>query len=303
MGQSEVLKSLVLRMFWDQEPEPSVEVPLGDFFGASFGRPRKLMSRFFTIAGGAYLCKLVMPFNDGARIQLRNDGVAPIKRFFYQLGYFEDPERATPEPTLHAQFRRTVPGIGAEAVEIVHAVGSGRFVGLALDVENRSWWLKPPLSHIALPRGFGLGLLEGWETIVVDGDENAALVGTGAEDYFSSGFYFKGAPFCTPTHGCTFRSYFWGRVSAYRCHDRDAIPFDESFTFLLDHGLRNQMTGTYDSTALWYQLEPHVPFPPLPRLADRRVRIALTNPAQWLLAIAFLGAIAALFVFIWQARK
>ena len=67
----------------------------------------------------------------------------------------------------------------------LEAEGTGWFAGLKLDVQNRSWWLKPPLRHIALPRGLGLGLLEGWETIVVDNDDATPIKGTGAEDYVS----------------------------------------------------------------------------------------------------------------------
>jgi Protein of unknown function (DUF2961) len=155
-------------------------------------------------------------------------------------------------------------------------------VGLNVSMQNQSWWLRPPVSHIALPRGFGLGLLEGWETIIVDGDASNALVGTGAEDYFSSGFYFSGAPFCTPTHGCTHRSFLTGRVAAYRFHDQDAIPFETSLVFVLDHGLKNQMAGTYTSTAYWYQTEPHGDFPPLPDVDARRPPTPWINPVQWM---------------------
>ena len=139
-----------------------------------------------------------------------------------------------------------------------------------------------------LPRGFGLGLLEGWEQIVVDGDPSTALSGTGAEDYFSGGFYFLGGPFCTPTYGCTHRSFFTGRVSAYRLHVHDPIHFHKSIQVALDHGLANSLTGDYSSVAYWYQREPHTPFPPLPNVAERSVSLASTNPVQWLALIALL---------------
>lgn len=299
VGQRAALKNIALRMFWDGELEPSVEAPLGDFFGASFGKPRTLISKFFTILGGGYLCRMVMPFNSGARIELRNDGPIPIKSVFYQLAYLDEPERTAPEPTLHAQYRRVVSSEGSGPIELVHAIGKGRFAGLCLNVENRSWWLKPPWALIALPRGFGLGLLEGWETIIVDDDVEGALVGTGAEDYFSSGFYFKGAPFCAPMHGCTFRSFLQGRASAYRFYDEhDAIHFDDSFAFLLDHGLKNQMAGVYDSTVYWYQSEPHASFPSMPTLAERRQRTPWSNPMQWLLLFVGFCGLATLVVYV-----
>ncbi len=168
----------------------------------------------------------------------------------------------------------------------LHAVGAGRFAGLRVDLQARDWWLKLPLSEIALPRGFGLGILEGWEEIVVDGDRAEALSGTGTEDYFSGGFYFSGGPFCTPTYGCTQRSFFTGRVSAYRFHLDDPIPFSQSLTVTLDHGLANSMTGDYSTVAYWYQREPHAPLQPLPSAAARRPTLAWMNPAQWLLLLA-----------------
>lgn len=297
LWQRHALNSVVVRMFWDGERSPSVEVPLGDLFGASFGSPRRVVSDSLVQTGGGYLCRLEMPFNDGARIELSNQSESAVRHLFFQIGYLQEEARGTTEATLHAQYRRCVAAERQPSVQVLEARGSGRFVGLHLSMENRSWWLKPPFAHAVLPLGFGLGLLEGWETIVVDGDTGAKLVGTGAEDYFSSGFYFKGAPFCTSTHGCTYRSFFAGRVSAYRFHEADAIPFTSSLSFTLDHGLRNRMAGVYVSTSFWYQFEPHAPFPSLPDVGVRRWRTPWRNPVQWLIILSLSVVLAALAVY------
>jgi hypothetical protein len=296
IGQRHVLKNSVLRIYWDGETSPSVETPLGDFFGATFGRPRPLVSARLVIAGGGYLCRFNMPFNDGAVLEVENQSARSLRNLFYQIGYYEEPARAEREPTLHARFRRENPTQEGRPVEVAIAIGCGWFAGLKLDVQNRSWWLRPPLKEIALPRGLGLGLLEGWETVTVDGGHPQS--GTGAEDYFSGGFYFRRGPFCTPTHGCTARSFFTGRVSAYRLHLDDPIAFQQSFEMTLDHGLENSMEGDYSLVAYWYQREPHQPFPELLPSRQRRVEVPLANPLQWLLCLSTLAALFGVATFL-----
>jgi len=281
VGQSSALTDLVLRAWWDGEETPSVEVPLGAFFGASFGRPRQLISEKLVIAGGGYLCRFEMPFTRGARLELENGSGARVRDVFFQVGWTAEPERSEPVPTFHAQYRhqQTQPG---GPVVLLNAAGRGRLAAVCLDIQGQDWWLKPPVRDIVLPRGFGLGLLEGWETLVVDGHE---LSGTGAEDYFSGGFYFRGGPFCTPTHGCTRRSFATARVSAYRLHLDDPIAFEQSLEFRLDHGLGNSMRGEYASVVSWYQAEPHAAFPPLPVPAARRPGFPGQQLAQWALCL------------------
>ncbi len=291
LGRRHVLTDLVVRMYWDGERAPSVELPLGDLFGASFGRPRRLVSDKLVIEGGAYLCRFEMPFNTAARIEIANDSKRPVRYLFYQVGYYEEPERSQPEATFHAQYRREFLGRDEPPFTILRATGRGWLAGVTLDMQNHDWWLRPPFQHMFLPLGFGLGLLEGWETIVVDGQEADSLVGTGAEDYFSGGFYFKGAPFCTPTHGCGHRSFFTGRVSAYRFHVDDPVGFTDTIEVSLDHGWKNCMAGSYRSTAFWYQLEPHHPFPALPQARARRPTRPLANPTQWAICMLILAAL------------
>lgn len=281
--QRHALKDTVLRMYWDGESEPSVEVPLGDFFGAAFGKPARFVSEPLRVVGGAYVSLLEMPFNDGAVLELHNDSDETLRTLFFQVGYYEEPTRADAEPTLHAQFNRESKTTDGKPFTALRAVGAGRLAGLRVDLQARDFWLKPPFSEILLPRGFGLGILEGWERIVVDGDRERALTGTGAEDYFSGGFYFEGGPFSTPSYGSTVRSFFTGRVSAYRFHLDDPIFFGQSLEITLDHGLSNTMTGDYTSVAYWYQREPHATFPPLPDRTRRRPTFPLANPLQWFL--------------------
>ena len=284
-GQPHALRDAVWRMSWDGEPEPSVLCPLGDLFGAAFGRPHTLISDRVVVAGGAYLCRFEMPFNERAVIEIENPSPRPLRQLFYQIG-FERLDEATPDlATFHTQYRQETPTAPDRPYRALDAAGSGRLVGLKVDMQNRSWWLRPPLKAIALPRGLGLGLLEGWESVTVDGEP--PIVGTGGEDYFNGGFYFAGGPFSTPTHGCTVRSFLTGRSSAYRLHLDDPIAFERSLRFDLDHGFRNRMQGDLSSVAWWYQREPHAPFPPLP--AARHPAFPWTNVTQ----LGLLGAAGA----------
>jgi hypothetical protein len=297
VGRGVVLKRAVLRVYWDGEVDPSVEVPLGDFFGVPFGKPAWLVSEHLVVAGGAYLCRFEMPFNTEAIIEIANDSDAAVRELFFQVGYYEEPARAEPAPTFHAQYRHENATVNDGPVVLLQARGRGWLAGVKIDVQNCSWWLKLPLKDIVLPRGFGLGLLEGWETIIVDGDRANLLLGTGAEDYFSGGFYFKGAPFCTPSHGCTMRSFLLGRVSAYRLHLDDPIPFNESISFMLDHGLKNRMSGSYSSVAYWYQHEPHALFPELSSATRRLPRWPWAQLAQWLVCAMLLVSVGGVVVY------
>jgi hypothetical protein len=288
-----VLRSAILRMFWDDETSPSVECPLGDFFGASFAKPSRLICECLTIAGGGYVCRFDMPFRRRAVIELENQSERRVRLFFFQIGYYEDESVPEQPETFHAQWRRQNPTTDGRPFVALEADGEGRLVGVKLDAQNRSWWLRPPVKKMFFPRGLGLGMLEGPESIRVDGEEPPSIVGTGTEDFFLGGWYFKGGPFQTPTHGVTCRSFLSGRVSAYRFLSRDPVPFHRSLILSFDHGVENDIKADYTSVTYWYQAEPHAEFPALPSAEDRRPTGVVMNAIQAVLGLSLLGGIAA----------
>jgi hypothetical protein len=219
LGRRSILRDVICRMYWDGEATPSVECPLGDLFGAAFGLPIPFVSARLVIAGGGCLCRFEMPFNVQAIVEIENQSRAALRDFFFQIGFYREPEPSAGLQTFHAQWRRTCPTALGRPHQALEARGRGRFVGLKLDMQNRSWWLRPPLAAMVIPRGLGIGLLEGWESIRVDGEDAPSIIGTGGEDYFSGGFYFSGGSFHTPTHGATVRSYLLGPAAAwcFRC--------------------------------------------------------------------------------------
>ncbi|HET7457529.1 MAG TPA: DUF2961 domain-containing protein [Gemmatimonadaceae bacterium] len=246
-----IQRQLIVRCWWDDEATPSVEVPVTDFFGVGFGQWREFQSLPLNMTSGGYNSYWPMPFARHARITVENRSADTVGAFYYNV----DVEALDRPPTdtalyFHAQFRRvtTVRGV---PVTVLDAVGRGSYVGTVLAMQPR--------------RSRAMFFLEGNEQVVVDGDSAHAIVGTGTEDYFSSGWYFDTGPYSAAYHGAPIKDTTSGRVSAYRWHIEDAIPFRRSLRFAIQHGGANDAPGTdYSSVAFWYQTHPHAPFPPLP---------------------------------------
>jgi hypothetical protein len=114
-------------------------------------------------------------------------------------------------------------------------------------------------------RGSQLGYLEGDERIFIDGETSPSIIGTGTEDYFSSGWYYDTGEYSAPYHGVPIKDAERGRISTYRWHIEDPIPFRQRLRFDIEHGGTNDASGVeYASVAFWYQTHPHAAFPPLP---------------------------------------
>ena len=297
ISQPGVLRDAVLRIFWDDEAQPSVECPLGDFFGASFGKPVPFAGGRLAIQGGAYVCFFEMPFRRRARIEVENQASRRLRFLFFHIGYYEQELPEGPIETFHAQWRRQNPTVQGEPFRALDARGQGRLVGVKLDMQCRGVWLKPPLRHAVFPRGLGLGMLEGPECLRIDDEPEPSVVGTGAEDFFLGGWYFRGGPFDTPTHGVTVRSFLLGRVSAYRFLEHDPIHFERAITLDFVHGTDNNTVSDYAATTYWYQREPHQAFPALPDPAQRRPSPVALSLLQWALITA--SALTALACALW----
>ena len=173
-----VLRDLVLRMYWDDEEEPSVESPLGDFFCCGFGRECNVNSMPIAVVPSRGLnCYFQMPFRKKARITLENQHVNPIPAFFYQVDYCLYDE-GLPEDIayFHAQWRREkITQLQKDYVILDNVKGKGHYVGtyMALTTLERYWWG------------------EGEVKFYIDGDEEyPTICGTGTEDYFGGSWSF-----------------------------------------------------------------------------------------------------------------
>lgn len=257
----------VLRFYWDDEPTPSVEVPLGDFFALGWGRFAQINSLPVAVNPGAgFNCYWPMPFRRRARITLEN--LADEKHLlYYQVNYAlgELPDEVA---TFHAQFRRSNPLPYKQVHTILDDVrGWGHYVGtyIAWGANNGGWWGEGELKFY------------------LDGDGDfPTICGTGTEDYFGGSWCFvpRGEKayraFSTPFLGMPQIILPDGlydsqqRFGLYRWHIMDPIRFEQDLRVTVQAlGVRsgNRYLPLQDdiaSTAFWYQAEPHAPFPGLP---------------------------------------
>jgi hypothetical protein len=276
------LKALVLRMYWDGETSPSVEAPLGDFFG--LGQGEYFLYHSIPLAVGperALNCFFPMPFNKNARITLSNQSDTPVHAVFFNIDYqsYSHPF-AGDLLYFHAQYRQASPAHGLnnkwksnddpladnqknpdgkDNYVWMEARGRGHYVGVTMSIlQNQDdWWG------------------EGDDMFFVDGAATPSINGTGSEDYFLGAFGFGNTPFSYDLFGAPLKGAqaAGSRTSVYRFHLDSPIPFTKSFRATIEHGHANVRSDNYFSVAYWYQAEPHAAFPPLPPLRERLPRL------------------------------
>jgi hypothetical protein len=258
------LRRVVIRIYWDGESKPSVEVPFGDFFGCGF-KYKQYISQYLGMTSGGYVCYFPMPFESSARIEIVNETRQEIYGFYYQVDYqkFEGALHSD-VAYFHAQWNRSIRTNYDSNFVMLKAEGKGHLVGVNLNLQSYDG---------------KLGFLEGDEMIYVDGEKRPSIHGTGTEDYFSSGWYFNTGEFAGPYSGLIYKNDSLGQVAAYRLNILDPIPFKKNIRVTIEHGHGNQDIADYSSTVYWYQLEPHSPFPHFP-IAGQRVPLRIVKPAR-----------------------
>jgi hypothetical protein len=261
-----VLRDLVFRMYWDNSPFPSVEVPLGDFFCCGFGERAKINALPLAVnPTGGMNCFFPMPFRKGAKITIENQCATDLPDFFFQINYTLDdvPDNAA---YFHAQWRRENITTPKKDFIILDGVsGKGHYMGayLAWNTLGRSWWGEGELKFF------------------IDGDKDyPTICGTGTEDYFGGAWCFY------ETHNgvtdeVTYSTAFMGhpyyekpRHGLYRFHVMDPIVFDSDIRVTVQQigygpaGLFER-TDDVSSVAYWYQDKPYGKFPKLPPAEER----------------------------------
>jgi D-arabinan exo alpha-(1,3)/(1,5)-arabinofuranosidase (non-reducing end) len=235
----EVLSQLILRMYWDDDKYPSVECPLGAFFGVGFGEQKDYISLPLNETSGGYNSYWPMPFHKSARWTVTNTSAKSVKSFYYNIDYTATKSLPANALHFHAQFRRENPTTPGKNYTILETAGAGHYVGTALFMSGR-----------------GLPFLEGNEMVYIDGSATPNIEGTGTEDYFSSGWYFDRGTYSAPYHGVIIKEERPARISAYRWHIEDAIPFTRSIRFTIEHGAQNSSRADYSSVAYYYLTGP-----------------------------------------------
>jgi hypothetical protein len=297
------LRQTVLRIYWDGEASPSVEVPLGDFFGIGFGLRRNFVSLPLQMSpqdGRGFNCWFPMPFAGGARFELENQGVK--RRIFYFYVDYEEHVAIDPElARFHAWWNRLNPSAGTAReqgytrqdylLDERRPVGAGLGMGgpwqqpnltgarnyVILEAQGRGHYVGCNLNIDVFERQVNDWYGEGDDMIFVDGEPwPPRLHGTGTEDYFNTAFCPK-QEYCAPYHGITLYSgneaWPWGgKNSMYRFHVEDPICFETSIKVSIETGHNNALANDYSSTAYWYQLGRTQPLPPLPPVDQRLPR-------------------------------
>ncbi|MBT3272048.1 MAG: DUF2961 domain-containing protein [Spirochaetales bacterium] len=257
----------ILRIYWDDQDQPSVECPVGDFFACGWGEFAQVSSLAVCVnPGSAFNCYWPMPFQRKCRITMENIGDNEMT-LYYQINYAlgEIDQNAG---YFHAQFRRTNPLPYKEVYQILDGVrGQGRYVGtyMAWGVNNSGWWGEGEIKFF------------------MDGDkEFPTICGTGTEDYFCGSYNFENQrthqyeEFTTPYAGMPqvlrpdglYRSQ--TRFSLYRWHITDPIRFSDDLRVNIQAlGWRSDrrylpLQDDISSVAFWYQNLPTVAFPQLP---------------------------------------
>ena len=247
-------RSLVLRVYYDGGEYPSVQAPLGDFFGVGHGAYADYTSAVATVSshGRARTCYWRIPFKQHIKITVTNDHpTEKVDSFYYYLDWQK--HESLPEDTayFHAEYHQAMPA-GEGNYTILETEGRGHYVGTVHSAQQvELGW-------------YG----EGDDYFYIDGADQPQLRGTGTEDYFNDAWGFR--EFSTPYHGVSlYEGVFPGdRVTAYRWHIADPIPFTKSLKVEIEHrgsvftdqaqhlGQFFERPDWVSSVAFWYQYPP-----------------------------------------------
>ena len=244
-------RSMVLRIYWDGATKPSVEAPLGDFFGVGHGAGASFQSLPVSVSsyGRSRNCFWRMPFRQSAKVTMTNEATKYGNvTFYYYLDWETLPALADDTLYFHARYRQAMPATPGDYV-LLETQGSGHYVGTVYSVQQvKLGW-------------FG----EGDDRFYIDGEPAPSLRGTGTEDYFGDAWGFR--QFSTPFLGVSlWEGVFPGdRVTAYRWHLHDPIRFRKSLKMAMEHkgsifsdaGIQiasaEERPDWLSSVAFWYQ--------------------------------------------------
>jgi hypothetical protein len=270
------LKNLVLRAWWDGEATPSIEVPVGDFFGLGLGEYFVYQSALLSVAPVKALNSYFqMPFATSAKITITNEGKIRTDNFYFAVDYTTVSKLPDGLGRFHAQYRQEAPckksssssdkNLNGEGNYVfLETTGKGHFVGVTHGVEqNADGW-------------FG----EGDDMIFIDGDSAPTINGTGTEDYYNGAWDFGLQAFANWRQGAPYvvdPERTGGRYCLYRWHTESPITFEKSIKVTIEHGHANDRADNFYSTAYWYQTEPHAEFPKLPPPDSRVPKVTMSS--------------------------
>jgi hypothetical protein len=270
---------LILRMYWDGETSPSVEAPVGDFFGQ--GWDESYPFAVLPLAAGpregrAMVSYFPMPFATGARIEIENDSTQKVDAFYYYVDYQEMASLPADLGRFHAFYNPATTEASAEGETEWSVLGpqgkntTGDRNYLIADIEGKGHYVGVNY-YVDCPSPMWYG--EGDDMFFIDGERwPSSLHGTGTEDYFNTSWS-PNVLFQHPYFGyarVNGGTGWLGRTHVYRFHLADPVYFDRSLRFSIEHGHDNNLTLDLSSVAYWYQAEPHKAFPAFPSREARK---------------------------------
>ena len=251
-----------LRVYYDGKKTPSVDVPLGDFFGVGHGYERDLDSlpirdSSFGRARNSYW---PMPFRESCKITVTDEGNRPVTMFYYHVDWQKHASLPDDVAYFHGYYRQERPAVSGKHYEFLNVKGTGHYVGTVLNVIQA-----------------GVGWFgEGDDLFYVDGAKHPQIAGTGTEDYFNEAWGLRvsySSWYGTPVAE---GERIGARLTGYRWHVPDPIPFTKSlwagiehagWTYNADGSLRSgfeERPDYFSSAAFWYQkgVNEDLPEPP-----------------------------------------
>jgi len=281
-------RNLVLRMYWDGQDHPSVESPIGDFFGNGWGMKYNFVSLPLAVTpkeGNSLVSYFPMPFGSGARITIENQSDIEVGNFYYYIDYEEHDSVQADIARFHAWYHQELTAPESETGDVENEWSifapfannpSDRFNYLFCEPSGGPGHFVGVNYYVNCPTPVWYG--EGDDMFLVDGELwPGSAHGTGTEDYFNQSWC-PDEHYCHPYFG-TARApgrlndsprFGWlGRTHLYRFHLEDPIRFKKALRGSIEHGHANCLTLELASVAYWYQALPSKAFPPLPSAAER----------------------------------
>ena len=269
------LKEIVIRAYWDGASRPSVETPVGDFFGLNLGQYVIYQSAYLNCSSiKALNCYFAMPFRRSALITATNEGKQPVGSFYSNIDYKITPSLPDDIVYFHAQYRQKTPNQAVKFAPgekelnndaknnyvFAETRGRGHLMGITMGVlQNTDNW-------------FG----EGDDMIFIDDETKPAIIGTGTEDYINGAWDFGGrdgaVPFAHLYNGAQYiqsAEHGGGRYLLYRWHGDNPVTFERYLKHTIEHGHADDRGDNFYSVCYWYQTQPYTDFPPLPPVSDR----------------------------------
>lgn len=236
LAREALLRQLIIKIYWNEMALPSVEVPFGDFFGSMWQRLH-YQSLYLGCKDDTYFVRFPMPFEKTARIEVENRSpydcqiglsgqLEPLASWTNKWGYF------------HAAWQKSKSSDVGKPHLLLRTPGRGKYVGCLLGTmsDDKSWWM-----------------LEGDELIKVGGEEIPSWHGTGLEDYFDAGWYYRNA-LVKAIHGLPFKAPF--RTIQYRIHQTCSVAFSNGIEVAWERGPHNESHGGMESVAYYYLANP-----------------------------------------------